>query len=214
MEEMTPPPAPEAPSPLKSYKWWMGPQGGERVPEPEQRPMPPASSRWAKLQNWKRAHSQPETDAPKVRMARSSPGTEPPEPVGSKAAARRSVFQRAFSAPSKVPKEPKGQEGIKLNLRKYLRSKSHRRSQESGPKAEQASQEAAKDGVRPVQRIPLAPSPEVPVWDVSNFSLVDGQLVLMARDEEVLYKSRNRTGSSISETNAHPSLGCRRDTGE
>ncbi|KAH1176522.1 RAS protein activator like-3 isoform X1 [Mauremys mutica] len=210
MEEMTPPPAPEAPSPLKSYKWRTGPQGGER--EPERHPMPPASSRWAKLHNWKRAHSQPETDAPEVRMARSSPGTEPPEPVGSKTAARRSVFQRAFSAPGKVPKEPKGQEGIKLNLRKYLRSKSHRRSQESGPKAEQAPQEAAKDGVRPVQQIPLAPSPEVPVWDVSNFSLVDGQLVLMARDEEVLYKSRNRTGSSISETNAHPSLSSRRDT--
>uniref|UniRef100_A0A674IG20 Uncharacterized protein n=1 Tax=Terrapene triunguis TaxID=2587831 RepID=A0A674IG20_9SAUR len=213
MEEMTPPPAPEAPSPLKSYKWRMGPQGGEREPEPERRPMPPASSRWAKLQNWKRAHSQPETDAPEVRMARSSPGTEPPEPVGSKAAARRSVFQRAFSAPGKVPKEPKGQEGIKLNLRKYLRSKSHRRSQESGPKAEQAPQEAAKGTPSPDSahelRIPLAPSPEVPVWDVSNFSLVDGQLVLMARDEE----SRNRTGSSISETNAHPSLGSRRDTG-
>ncbi|CAM5116817.1 unnamed protein product [Natator depressus] len=212
MEETTPPPAPETPSPLTSYKWRTGPQGGEREPEPERRPMPPASSRWAKLQNWKRAHSQPETDTPEVRMAKSSPGTEPPEPVESKAAARRSVFQRAFSAPTKVPKEPKGQEGIKLNLRKYLRSKSHRRSQESGPKAEQTPQEAAKDGVRPVQRIPLAPSPEVPVWDVSNFSLVDGQLVLMARDEEVLYTSRNRTGSSISETNAQLSLGSRRDT--
>uniref|UniRef100_A0A8C0QK24 C2 domain-containing protein n=1 Tax=Chelonoidis abingdonii TaxID=106734 RepID=A0A8C0QK24_CHEAB len=192
MEEMTPPPAPEAPSPLKSYKWRTGLQGGER--EPERHPMPPASSRWAKLHNWRRAHSQPETDAPEVRMARSSPGTEPPDPVGSKTAARRSVFQRAFSAPDKVPKEPKGQEGIKLNLRKYLRSKSHRRSQESGPKAEQAPQQAAKGkvgpaphsyGVHPMQQIPLAPSPDVPVWDVSNFSLVDGQLVLMARDEEV-----------------------------
>nr|XP_006112848.1 RAS protein activator like-3 [Pelodiscus sinensis] len=215
MEEETRHPTAEAPSLLKSYKWRTGPQGGEREMEleTERHPMPPASSRWARLHNWKRAHSHPETDAPEVRMARTSPGTESPGPVGSKATARRSMFQRAFSAPTKMPKEPKGQEGSKLNLRKYLRSKSHRRNQESGSKAQQAPQEAAKDGVRPAQRIPLAPSPEVPVWDVSNFSLVDGQLVLMSRDEEVSYRSRNRTGSSISEGNAQPFLGSRRDTG-
>ncbi|XP_067400691.1 RAS protein activator like-3 isoform X2 [Emydura macquarii macquarii] len=211
MEEQTPPPTSEAPSLLKSYKWRTAPQGGERELEPERRPLPPASSRWAKLHNWKRAHSQPESDASEVCVARSSPGTEPPEPAGNKAATRKSMFQRAFSAPAKAPKEPKGQEGMKLNLRKYLRSKSHRRSQESGPKAEQAAPEAAKDGVRPVQRIPLAPSPEVPVWDVSNFSLMDGQLVLIARDEEAWQRSRNRTGSCISETNAQPSLGSRKD---
>uniref|UniRef100_K7F874 RAS protein activator like 3 n=1 Tax=Pelodiscus sinensis TaxID=13735 RepID=K7F874_PELSI len=62
----------------------------------------------------------------------------------------------------------------------------------------QPGQPLPSDGVRPAQRIPLAPSPEVPVWDVSNFSLVDGQLVLMSRDEE--------------EGNAQPFLGSRRDT--
>ncbi|NXY79679.1 RASL3 protein, partial [Glareola pratincola] len=59
--------------------------------------------------------------------------------------------------------------------------------------------------------IPLAPAPDAQVWDVSNFSLVDGRLVLVGRDEEAPCRSRNRTGSSISEsTNLHPA-GSRRD---
>ncbi|NXL02719.1 RASL3 protein, partial [Mesembrinibis cayennensis] len=59
--------------------------------------------------------------------------------------------------------------------------------------------------------IPLAPAPDAPVWDVSNFSLVDGHLVLVSRDEEASCRSRNRTGSSISESsNLHPAGG-RRD---
>ncbi|KAK4805913.1 hypothetical protein QYF61_021477 [Mycteria americana] len=59
--------------------------------------------------------------------------------------------------------------------------------------------------------IPLAPAPDAPVWDVSNFSLVDGHLVLVGRDEEASCRSRNRTGSSVSEsTNLHPAGG-RRD---
>ncbi|NWU08820.1 RASL3 protein, partial [Cephalopterus ornatus] len=54
--------------------------------------------------------------------------------------------------------------------------------------------------------IPLAPAPDAPVWDVSQFSLVDGHLVLVGRDEEASYRSRNRAGSSNSEgTNVHPS---------
>ncbi|NWH46377.1 NGAP protein, partial [Fregata magnificens] len=62
--------------------------------------------------------------------------------------------------------------------------------------------------------IPLAPAPDVPVWDVSNFSLVDGHLVLVGRDEEASCRSRNRTGSCISEsTNLHPAGG-RRDPDE
>ncbi|NXA56839.1 DAB2P protein, partial [Nothocercus julius] len=60
----------------------------------------------------------------------------------------------------------------------------------------------------------LAPMPDAPVWDVSNFSLVDGQLVIVGRDDEVLLRSRTQTGSSISEsTSLHP-VGARRDPGE
>uniref|UniRef100_A0A8C8SMW0 C2 domain-containing protein n=1 Tax=Pelusios castaneus TaxID=367368 RepID=A0A8C8SMW0_9SAUR len=185
MEEETPPPTCEAPSPLKSYKWRTGPQGGEREPESERRTLAPASSRWARLHNWKRAQSQPESDRTEARGAKSSPGAEPSDPVGSKTATRKSMFQRAFSAPAKVPK---GQESTKLNLRKYLRSKEGSQRVWEGMREGSDPNEqplCPPDDVHHVQRIPLAASPEVPVWDVANFSLVDGQLVLIARDEEV-----------------------------
>ncbi|KAF1434457.1 RAS protein activator like-3, partial [Spheniscus magellanicus] len=66
-------------------------------------------------------------------------------------------------------------------------------------------------GTHGTSSIPLAPAPDALVWDVSSFSLVDGHLVLMGRDEEASCRSRNRTGSSISEsTNLHPA-GSRRD---
>ncbi|NXI44395.1 RASL3 protein, partial [Galbula dea] len=58
---------------------------------------------------------------------------------------------------------------------------------------------------------PLPPAADVPVWDVSNCSLVDGHLLLVGKDEEAWCRSRKRTGSSTSEgTNLHPAGG-RRD---
>ncbi|NXV51209.1 SYGP1 protein, partial [Uria aalge] len=66
-------------------------------------------------------------------------------------------------------------------------------------------------GTHGTSSIPLAPAPDAQVWDVSNFSLVDGHLVLVGREEEASCRSRNRTGSSTSEsTNLHPAGG-RRD---
>ncbi|XP_027767196.1 RAS protein activator like-3-like, partial [Empidonax traillii] len=47
--------------------------------------------------------------------------------------------------------------------------------------------------------VPLAPVPDAPVWDVSQFCLVDGHLVLVGRDEEASHRGRNRAGSSNSE---------------
>ncbi|POI20470.1 hypothetical protein CIB84_015782, partial [Bambusicola thoracicus] len=58
--------------------------------------------------------------------------------------------------------------------------------------------------------IPTPPAPDVTVWDVSNFSLVDRQLVHVGRDEETSCRNRNRTGSSESGS-LHPTGG-RRDT--
>ncbi|NXH14589.1 RASL3 protein, partial [Bucco capensis] len=55
------------------------------------------------------------------------------------------------------------------------------------------------------------PAPHVPVWDVSNFSLVDGHLVLVGRDEEALCRSRNQPRSSISESFNQHLAGARRD---
>ncbi|XP_078285562.1 ras GTPase-activating protein nGAP-like isoform X2 [Rhinoraja longicauda] len=53
--------------------------------------------------------------------------------------------------------------------------------------------------------ISLVPSARVPVWDVNNCTLVDGQLLLMSRDDESGYRTRLRTGSSMSEMSFTPS---------
>ncbi|XP_014117413.1 PREDICTED: RAS protein activator like-3 [Pseudopodoces humilis] len=51
--------------------------------------------------------------------------------------------------------------------------------------------------VTPLGTSPLPP--DVTVWDVSQFSLVDGHLVPLGRDEEGSWQSRTRTGSATSE---------------
>ncbi|NXJ57663.1 RASL3 protein, partial [Spizaetus tyrannus] len=62
-----------------------------------------------------------------------------------------------------------------------------------------------------VSSIPLAPAPDAPVWDVSNFSLVDGHLILVGKDEEASCRNRNRMGSSISDSTSPYPAGGRRD---
>ncbi|CAH2275332.1 RAS activator like-3 [Pelobates cultripes] len=42
--------------------------------------------------------------------------------------------------------------------------------------------------------------PEVPVWDVSNFDLIDGRLLLTKGEEQDAFCSRSRTGSCVSST--------------
>ncbi|XP_074710932.1 RAS protein activator like-3 isoform X3 [Strix uralensis] len=190
---------PEPPTLLKTYKWRTTAPMGDR--EAERGMGSPGSRRWTRLQGWKRSYSQPESDGADVTS------------VGApKASTRRSLFQRAFSAPSKGTREPRGPEGGRATLQKYLRSMAKRKGHvESGARAEQVVQEVVPASTHGVSSMPLAPAPDAPVWDVSNFSLVDGHLVHVGRDEEASGRSRNRTGSSISEnTNLHPA-GSRRD---
>uniref|UniRef100_A0A8B9E3X4 RAS protein activator like 3 n=1 Tax=Anser cygnoides TaxID=8845 RepID=A0A8B9E3X4_ANSCY len=201
MEVEKPPVAVETPTLLKTYKWRTAAPVGDR--EPERATGSPGSRRWTRLQGWKRSYSQPESDGPDDAAGKGAP----------KASTRRSLFQRAFSAPSKVAKEPRSPEGGKATLQKYLRSMSKRKGHgESGARAERAHRDAlpTPESTHGTPTIPLAPAPDAPVWDVSNFSLVDGQLIHVGRDEEASCRSRNRTGSSES-TSLHPGGG-RRDT--
>uniref|UniRef100_A0A8C7A2V2 C2 domain-containing protein n=1 Tax=Nothoprocta perdicaria TaxID=30464 RepID=A0A8C7A2V2_NOTPE len=157
---------------LKTYKWR----------EAERASASPGSRRWARLQGWKRSYSQPESDGAEDAVGKGGSGTT----GAAKASARRSLFQRAFSAPSKVAKEPRGGEGGKTTLQKYLRSMSKKKGPvESGARAERVAHDALAPENSPVVPPILAPVPDAPVWDVSNFSLVDGHLVLVGREEEV-----------------------------
>ena len=134
MEVEKPPLAPEPPTLLKTYKWRTAAPMGDR--EPERGMGSPGSRRWTRLQGWKRSYSQPESDGPDDGAGKGSLGAP-------KASTRRSLFQRAFSAPSKGTKETRAPEGGKATLQKYLRSMSKRKGHvESGSRAEQLLHDA------------------------------------------------------------------------
>ncbi|KAK4805914.1 hypothetical protein QYF61_021478 [Mycteria americana] len=153
MEVEKPPPGPEPPTLLKTYKWRTAAPMGDR--EPEKGAGSPGSRRWTRLQGWKRSYSQPESDGPDDGGGKGSSSLGAP-----KASTRRSLFQRAFSAPSKGTKETRGPEGGKATLQKYLRSMSKKKGHgESGARAEQVLHDAV-----PGMGVPV-PSTGVPTGD-------------------------------------------------
>uniref|UniRef100_A0A6J0TIB3 RAS protein activator like-3 isoform X1 n=1 Tax=Pogona vitticeps TaxID=103695 RepID=A0A6J0TIB3_9SAUR len=194
----------EDPFLLRSYRWQTVLQNGEKETELGPNPHGSESSRRrGKLQKWKRAQSVPESELPQ-------PSHEQPPPTASqdsRAATKRSVFQRAFSTPAKMPKAHEG--SSKLSLRKYLRSMSHRKNQERAARSEQETLEVTKGGDSAAQLTRLTPgvtpgaapaaTPDAHIWDVSSVSLLDRQLVVLSREEEGLLQHRKRTGSCVSE---------------
>uniref|UniRef100_A0A8C3UI34 RAS protein activator like 3 n=1 Tax=Catharus ustulatus TaxID=91951 RepID=A0A8C3UI34_CATUS len=186
------PPSPEPPALLKTYKWLSPLQG-----DPEKIGGTPGSRRWARLQGWKRSYSHPDTEAG------DKPGYKPGDKSGdksggTKASARRSLFQRAFSAPSK------GHEGTKPPpaLQRYLRGAGRRRGH--GDRGDNDTMCVTMTPWPPLHCVPSVPplgppavspvSPDVTVWDVSQFSLQDGRLVPLGRDDEVRGDTGNVTG--------------------
>ncbi|XP_069737660.1 RAS protein activator like-3 [Phaenicophaeus curvirostris] len=193
MELEKPPLAPEAPTLLKTYKWRTAAAPvGDRD---ERGAGSPGSRRWTRLQGWKRSYSHPEAHGP-----------DEPSPGAPKATTRRSLFQRAFSTPSKGTKEARGPEGGKATLQRYLRSMAKRKGHaESGARAE------PHDAAPATSPSPQPPAPDAAVWDVSNFSLVDGHLVLVALDEEAPGRAGNRSGSCSSDGSSLRPAGRQRD---
>ncbi|XP_056678304.1 RAS protein activator like-3 [Monodelphis domestica] len=138
---------------------------------------PAGASRWGRLQGWGRALSNPETPEP--------PACRP---------THRSLFRRAISA-----KESGG--GWNWKLSKYLRSGSQQQTPDHVPGSEQeaAPESEASDFPPVTQRIPEAPTADAPVWDISGFTLLDGKLLLLGREEEASGRNLARAGSVGSE---------------
>ncbi|XP_053858333.1 RAS protein activator like-3, partial [Vidua macroura] len=196
MEVEAPPATPEPPALLKTYKWRTG-------GDPEKSGGSPGSRRWARLQGWKRSYSHPDTEGDR---AGDRGGDRAGDRAGDrgvpKASARRSLFRRAFSAPSK----------------RYLRAVGRRGRGESGARAELdgAGEGFGVRGVTPLGTSPppVAPvPPDATVWDVSQFSLLDGHLVPLGRDEEARWRggASPPAGGATSEATEPPAGG--RDPG-
>ncbi|XP_069087771.1 RAS protein activator like-3 isoform X2 [Pleurodeles waltl] len=185
---------------LNAYKWQTTPEGHTDMQGPTGAATR-GSRKWSTLQSWKRSRSHPSTNTKGADASSLTPaGTMKLEAT---AVAKRSVFRRAFSNPAKEVKEPGHAQdtedtGRGDRLRNYFRSVSQRLLKKSVASLGPAHQEALADKPEVVHCMPLTPSPEVNVWDISNFTLLDGQLILTNRDEENTHRTRNRTGSCLS----------------
>ncbi|KAM4677583.1 RAS protein activator like-3-like [Discoglossus pictus] len=92
-------------------------------------------------------------------------------------------------------KKKKGsQEPNSGGLNRYLRSM----SQQLGWKRETCT---PIEGTMVVSNPSAPPStPEVPVWDISDFSLIDGRILLTRGEEKSTFQTRSRAGSCVSNT--------------
>ncbi|XP_048198441.1 RAS protein activator like-3 isoform X2 [Perognathus longimembris pacificus] len=134
-------------------------------------------SRWGLLAGWGRALSHQ-------------------EPPVSSQPARRSLFRRVLSAP---PKES-GTSRLRLSRTLWGRHKSPSLEPEAKPEAPEPELEPQPEP--PVSQIPEAPSPDVAVWDIGGFTLLDGRLMLLGGEEESPWRPRAGSGSSEGSTQA------------
>ncbi|XP_069351519.1 RAS protein activator like-3 isoform X3 [Eulemur rufifrons] len=142
--------------------------------------------RWGRLAGWGRALSHQ-------------------EPMVSSQPAPRSLFRRVLSAP------PKESRTSRLRLSKTLwgRHKNPPLEPELEPEAPGPEREPEPELEPPAPQIPEAPTPDVPVWDIGGFTLLDGKLVLLGGEEEG--PRRPRMGSASSEGSIHAAMGNLRD---
>ncbi|XP_044109967.1 RAS protein activator like-3 [Neovison vison] len=170
-----------ASSPLTSYRWHTG-GDGEKVA---------GGSRWGRLAGWGRALSHQ-------------------EPRVSSQPASRSLFRRVLSAP------PKESRTSRLRLSKTLWARHKSLPLEPGPEPEAQgpqyllpSPEPEPEPETPAPQIPEAPTPDVPIWNIGAFALLDGKLVLLGGEEEG--PRRPRAGSASSEGSIRVAMGNLRD---
>ncbi|XP_036271883.1 RAS protein activator like-3 isoform X2 [Pipistrellus kuhlii] len=123
------------------------------------------------------------------------------EPMVSSQPARRSLFRRVVSAP---PKESR-KNHLRLSKSLWGRHKSPPLEPEPEPEASEPEPEPE----LPTPQIPEAPPPDVPVWNIEAFTLLDGRLVLLGGEEEGPRQSR--MGSASSESSIQVALGNLRD---
>ncbi|XP_045145627.1 RAS protein activator like-3, partial [Echinops telfairi] len=141
-------------------------------------------SRWGRLTGWGRALSNP-------------------EPTVHSQPASRSLFRRVLSAP------PKETRTSRLKVSKTLWRRHKSPPLEPEPEPESPEPKLEPEAEPPAPQIPEAPAPDVPVWDIGGFTLLDGRLVLLGGEEEGLRQSRAESGGS--ETSVQTVMGNLRD---
>lgn len=221
---------------LNAYTWHTGGARGDPAEKS-------AGNKWSKMQSWRKALSE---DAPNKSPApspssrpRAGDGTTKP------VSGRKNPFRRALSeppgsllssilSPSSSSTSPSAAEpGAAADtpqggkLRKYLRQVSQRlkrpraqnRNNTNTAQQQQQQQHEREDvpGVDSAESVQFFWVPQdVPVWDINNCLLQDGQ-IFISREEEPLLRMRNRASSCLSSlslhnlTESHSNLECTPD---
>ncbi|XP_076871466.1 ras/Rap GTPase-activating protein SynGAP isoform X2 [Brachyhypopomus gauderio] len=209
---------PEDENPLNTYHWHTGAKAegvGQGTFEKIEKG---AANKWTKMQNWRKALSE-ETDKSSTAPRGGENSVKPDRP------ARKNPFRRAQSEPSgsllnsvmspsssaAPTSEASGcgtttEASQKGKIRKYLHQVSQRlkrqrlQSRNSMPNVEHAILTDATNTEPVVPEPPQlcwAPPQDIPVWDVNNCILQDGQ-ILIPREEEPVMRMRNRASSCLS----------------
>ncbi|KAL4647956.1 ras GTPase-activating protein nGAP-like isoform X1 [Arapaima gigas] len=220
---------------LNTYKWHTGSKqssdgnkGDGSTTGSSERPEKSTSSKWTKMQNWRKALSE---DAPERRepaghtentkpskgpMARKNPFrralSEPPGSlfaVASTTPAASPSATPSTESPACSPQEAQQRGGGTL-FRKYLRtvSQKFKKPRLQGRNSTPLYQDGDTGGNEVPAPVPLAaglieptrlswaPPQDVPVWDINNCQLQDGQ-ILISQDEPLM-GCRKRVSSCLS----------------
>lgn len=199
---------------LNTYKWHTGANSETVAQGPIERIEKGASNKWNKMQSWRKALS--EDGGGKCSTA--TRGSESPSKSDKPAISRKNPFRRALSEPpgsllssalssSSASGSSSAQASgstvqdtmQKGKIRKYLQTVSQkfkRQRLQSAAIVEHDKEKCSPENVEPV-RLSWAPPQVIPVWDISNCFLQDGQ-ILIPREEEPLMRVRNRASSCLS----------------
>lgn len=120
--------------------------------------------------------------------------------------APRSLFRRVLSAP------PKESRSNRLRFSKTLWGR-HKNvasplEPKPNPKAPEPELEVVADPDLPVAQIPEPPTPDMPVWNIDGFTLLEGRLVMLGEEEG---PRQIRVGSASSESSMQAALGNLKD---
>ncbi|GAB1300868.1 RAS protein activator-like-3 [Apodemus speciosus] len=140
--------------------------------------------RWGRFTGWGRTLSHQES------MVSSQP-------------APRSLFRRVLSAP------PKESRPNRLRFSKTLWGRHKNVDPKPNPKAPVVPElELAADPDLPVAQIPEPPTPDMPVWNIDGFTLLEGRMVMLGEEEG---PRPIRMGSASSESSMQAALGNLKD---
>ncbi|KAF6724535.1 Disabled-like 2 interacting protein [Oryzias melastigma] len=187
----------ETSDPLNTYKWHTKGAGSDLKEEGDgdgasstpatEKYQKAASNKWAKMQNWRKALSE-DTAADKSSSGGKSADGAKPE----KGAARKNPFRRAVA--SCADPSQKGSGGALF--KKYLWNVTQKLKR---PKLQTRSSTPTllPEASTELPRQQWAPPQEVPLWDICNCILEDGQILISQEDEPTTW-IRNRVSSCLS----------------